>query len=165
MRRSTVTKTMKKNIPKTTRVGHAAAEAMMSALSLGFRLRAIGGKSGHVSASGGGVWGLMRSLSREGPQTVPALARARPVSRQHIQTLANEMAADGLIEFVDNPRHKRSKLARLTPKGKAEFAALDARFKAFAETVAEGLDAEALENAVSVLEDLRDRIAAQGDQF
>ncbi len=60
---------------------------------------------------------LLRSLKVDGPATVPQLARARPVSRQFIQKLANEMATDGLVEFINNPEHKRSKLVWITAKG------------------------------------------------
>ena len=73
------------------------------------------------------------------------------------------MAADGLIEFADNPRHKRSKLVRLTSKGERTFAELDARFVAFAETAAAGMNVDALEKTISILNELRDRIAAHGD--
>jgi len=38
----------------------------------------------------------------------------RPTSRQRMQRLANELAADGLVEFIDNARRRRSKLVRLT---------------------------------------------------
>jgi len=41
------------------------------------------------------------------------------VSRQHIQALVNELAADGLVALADNPAHKRSHLVRLTPAGTA----------------------------------------------
>ncbi|MCI0657225.1 MAG: MarR family transcriptional regulator, partial [Acidobacteria bacterium] len=58
-------------------------------------------------------------LDLSGPQTVPQMARARPVSRQYIQALVNQLAAEDRIEFVDNPAHKRSRLVRLTPQGKA----------------------------------------------
>jgi len=65
-----------------------------------------------------GKLGILRGLNRLGPQTVPQMARARPVSRQYIQALVNQLAAEGRIEFVDNPAHKRSRLVRLTPQGK-----------------------------------------------
>jgi DNA-binding MarR family transcriptional regulator len=60
-----------------------------------------------------------RGLTRQaqGQQTVAALARSRPVARQWIQRLSNQLAKDRLIEFVDNPNHKRAKLTRLTPEG------------------------------------------------
>ncbi len=74
-----------------------------------------------------GKRGVLRSLYRLGPQTVPQMARARPVSRQHIQMLADQLAEEGLVEFEDNPAHKRSWLVRLTGKGRQLIEAMLAR--------------------------------------
>jgi DNA-binding MarR family transcriptional regulator len=70
--------------------------------------------------------GVMESLAALGPQTVPALARARPVARQHIQVLVNDLAAWGLAEARPNPAHKRSPLIALTRTGQARFDAIRA---------------------------------------
>ncbi len=75
----------------------------------------------------GGRRGVLRDLDRLGPQTVPQMARARPVSRQHIQTLVDQLAAEGHVEFVQNPAHKRSHLIRLTRKGKELVEAMNRR--------------------------------------
>ncbi|MGO8917821.1 MAG: MarR family transcriptional regulator [Stellaceae bacterium] len=64
----------------------------------------------------------MRSLTLVGPLTVPEIAKMRPTSRQRMQRLADELAAEGLVEFIDNPRHRRSKLVRLTRKGNRHYA-------------------------------------------
>jgi DNA-binding MarR family transcriptional regulator len=69
----------------------------------------------------------MRSLALLGPLTVPQIAKMRPTSRQRMQRLADELAAEGLVEFVDNPRHRRSMLVRLTRKGTVRYRQLDAR--------------------------------------
>ena len=61
--------------------------------------------------------GVLRGLRRHGSQTVPAMARMRPVSRQHIQGLVNRLHEEGLVEFAENPAHKRSQLVKLTAKG------------------------------------------------
>jgi DNA-binding MarR family transcriptional regulator len=63
----------------------------------------------------------MRSLALLGPLTGPQIAQMRPTSCQRMQRLANELAAEGLVEFIDNPKHRRSKLVRLTPKGDARY--------------------------------------------
>ncbi len=60
----------------------------------------------------------MRSLMKQGPQSVAQIARARPVARQAVQRMADELADQALIEFVENPTHRRAKLARLTNNGK-----------------------------------------------
>lgn len=66
-----------------------------------------------------GKRGVLRSLKKGGPQTVPHMARARPVSRQCIQTVANQLEQAGLVETRPNPAHKRSQLVALTPAGEA----------------------------------------------
>lgn len=63
--------------------------------------------------------GVLRGLARTGPQTVPQMARARPVSRQHIQVLVDALLEDGLVDLADNPAHRRSYLVRLTARGEA----------------------------------------------
>src|SRR4026207_1942234 len=71
--------------------------------------------------------GVMESLFRGGPQTVPAMARARPVSRQHIQILVNRLVDLGLVAAVANPAHMRSPLFELTPAGSKRFAEMQRR--------------------------------------
>jgi DNA-binding MarR family transcriptional regulator len=61
--------------------------------------------------------GVLKSIERHGPQTVPQMARARPVSRQYIQTIVNQLIQEGLVEVISNPVHRRSGLIRLTPNG------------------------------------------------
>ncbi len=61
--------------------------------------------------------GILRGLARFGAQTVPALARARSVTRQHVQEVVDGLGKEGLIEFLDNPAHRRSRLVSITPKG------------------------------------------------
>lgn len=60
---------------------------------------------------------VLRRLARHGPQTVPALARARGHRRQSVQPLVDKLAAAGLVAFADNPRHARSRLVALTHRG------------------------------------------------
>src|SRR5262249_2067702 len=92
---------------------------------------------GVTTASAGG----MASLARLGPPTVPELARGRPVSRQFIQSVVNDLAAAGLAETVANPLHKRSALVRLTERGRAAFAEVRARETAGLERAAPALAA------------------------
>jgi DNA-binding MarR family transcriptional regulator len=82
-----------------------------------FRLRAAGDELAIRYGQSTGKWGMMRSLREGGPQSVSQIARSRPVARQGVQRMANELARDGLIEFVDNPTHRRAKLMKLTRKG------------------------------------------------
>ena len=64
---------------------------------------------------------IIRTLNHLGPATVPDMAALLGVSRQFVQTVCNNMYSIGLIEFKDNPRHKRSKLVLLTEPGRIAF--------------------------------------------
>jgi DNA-binding MarR family transcriptional regulator len=69
--------------------------------------------------------GILRGVVRYGPQTVPALAKARSVSRQHVQEVVDSLLALGLVALEVNPAHKRSPLVRATPRGESLVKELD----------------------------------------
>lgn len=107
--------------------GADVLELSVAVIELYFRLEAITQATAGF-ANAGGEFGVMRTLSQEGALTVPQMAAARPVSRQHCQTIVNGLAEQGFVEFVDNPRHKRSKLVRLTKRGRSRFETMKAQF-------------------------------------
>ena len=142
----------------TTAPGEAMQELLLEIIAAFFLLRAFGKRIGAVTAADGGYWGMLRSLKLEGAQTVPQIARSRPVSRQHVQKLANEMIADGVIELIDNPAHQRSKLLRLTTKGETAFQEINERIAQEAEGFAHDMDAAELQASVRVLRRLSEKL-------
>jgi DNA-binding MarR family transcriptional regulator len=74
-----------------------------------------------------GVRAVLDLLARGGAMTVPQMGRTQSLSRQFVQRMVNDAAADGLVEMVDNPAHRRSRLVRLTGTGRARIAAVTAR--------------------------------------
>lgn len=72
---------------------------------------------------------VLEALAERKDETVPGIARAKGVTRQHIQTLANGLLETGLIEQRPNPAHKRSPILALTPAGRKCFAEITAREK------------------------------------
>lgn len=142
-----------------TEAGAALMRVIAATLQASFKLRALGRRTGFVSARGG-VWGLLRSLKDGGPQTVPALARARPVSRQHIQMLADSMAADGLVAFKANPAHRRSQLVAITQKGERLLEELTQRLAAISDDLAAGMDARKLAASAAMLAQLITKLDA-----
>jgi len=142
--------------PITDTKAEAVAELMLEVAQCFFRIRALGQKTGLITSWGGGAFGFMRSLALLGPLTVPQIAQMRPTSRQRMQRLADELAADGLVEFVDNPKHRRSKLVRLTRKGDARYRKLSARFLAIASTMGTGLSEADIHKTIEILRQLSD---------
>ncbi len=100
---------------------------------------------------------VMETLAQNGPQTVPAIAQAKTVSRQHIQTIADEAIRRGFVEVRPNPQHKRSSLIALTRNGKAAAEAMAEREVALFEELGAGSKASELEELARNLSKLRTR--------
>jgi DNA-binding MarR family transcriptional regulator len=132
----------------------AVGELLLDIAACFFRIRAAGQKTGLITGWGGGAFGFMRSLAMLGPLTVPQIAEMRPTSRQRMQRLADELAADGLVEFVGNPKHRRSKLVQLTRKGAARYREMSARFLAMASTIGGELSEAEIRKTTAVVRQL-----------
>ena len=103
---------------KLSRNGELAGRTIFEVLRLQGRLLASGDalmeRLGLTSAR----WQILGTIAFLGkPQTVANLARLMGLSRQSVQRVANELALEGQLKFVDNPAHKRAKLMALTPAG------------------------------------------------
>ncbi len=74
-----------------------------------------------------GVRAVLDLLREHGPMTVPQMGRAQALSRQFVQRMVNDAAAQHLVEPTPNPAHRRSPLITLTPDGKAAITAVTTR--------------------------------------
>ena len=81
-----------------------------------------------------------------------------------MQRLADELAADGLVKFIDNPKHRRSKLVQLTPKGAARYRELNARLLSIAATMGVALSESDIRRTTEVLRHLSDDVKARADR-
>jgi DNA-binding MarR family transcriptional regulator len=142
----------------------AIAELMLEVAQCFFRIRAVGQKTGLITSWGGGAFGFMRSLALLGPLTVPQIAEMRPTSRQRMQRLADELAAEGLIRFVDNPKHRRSKLVELTRKGEARYRGLNVRFLKIAATTGVALSEAEIRKTTDVVRQLSDDVKTRSNE-
>jgi DNA-binding MarR family transcriptional regulator len=139
----------------------AIAELILEVAQCFFRIRAAGQRAGLITTWGGGAFGFMRSLALLGPLTVPQIAEMRPTSRQRMQRLADELAADGLVKFVDNPKHRRSKLVQLTRKGDARYRDLNARFLAIASNMNVALSETDIRKTTEIVRQLSEDMKAR----
>ncbi len=98
---------------------------------------------------------IMRSLSHIGPATVPDIAAVLGVSRQFVQTVCNNLLSCEFIEFAANPRHKRSKLAVLTERGRNAFRQARKNENRIIEQALPGIDPVKATEACKLLESIR----------
>jgi DNA-binding MarR family transcriptional regulator len=143
----------------------AIAELMLEVAQCFFRMRAVGQKAGLITSWGGGGFGFMRSLALLGPLTVPQIAQMRPTSRQRMQRLADELAAEGLVKFIDNPKHRRSKLVQLTRQGDARYRELNARFLVIASTMGVALSEADIRKTTEIVRQLSDDVKARSERL
>ncbi|MGH7779598.1 MAG: MarR family winged helix-turn-helix transcriptional regulator [Candidatus Binataceae bacterium] len=127
-----------------------------------FRLKAMGDRLSAPFGLSPGKISLMRSLATAGPQSVAQIARSRPVSRQGVQQIADQLAGEGFLEYVENPTHRRAQLARITPAGeKAMRRMLDQQRKEAA-AIAGHFSERSVRTAIAVLGQLSERLNAGG---
>ena len=143
----------------------ATAELMLEVAQCFFRIRALGQKTGLITSWGGGAFGFMRSLALLGPLTVPQIAHMRPTSRQRMQRLADELAGEVLVEFIDNPKHRRSKLVQLTRKGADRYRKLNARLLAIASTMGVSLGEADIRKTTEIVRRLSDDVKARSERL
>jgi len=127
------------------------------------RLRAAADQIHRDRGIPAGQRAVLFDLADGGPRTVPQLARARPVSRQHVQMLVNPLIEAGRVELADNSAHRRSKLVRLTGEGRALVRAMRRREAAFVEKLALAVSDKRLRSASRVLAEVRAALAERNE--
>jgi len=126
-----------------------------------FRLQAAGDRTHAARRLTTGLRGLLLSLHELGPMTASRLADMRPVSRQAIHKLGEQLIALDLAQQVDNPRDKRAPLLALTTKGRAEIARLRAAEDPQLQRLMHGVSEHDVDAAVRVLDALCERLAPE----
>ncbi len=110
-----------------------------------------------------GKLGILRTLSEQGPSTVPAIARSGPVARQGVQKNADALEAAGLVEYAENPRHRRSRLLRATRRGERAYHRAQQARLAWAAWIDDGAVADrGLHGALTTLRWCRRRLLEAG---
>lgn len=112
----------------------------------------IAGVHGQTSSR----WQVLGAL-RNGPATVAGIARVMGRARQSVQRTADLLESEGIVEYVDNPAHRRAKLVQLTSAGEATLAGISALQVEWTNGLAAAIKAgkPEIEAATDVLRQLR----------
>jgi DNA-binding MarR family transcriptional regulator len=92
------------------------------------------------------------------PEPVARLARSMGLSRQGVQRIVNELAAEGQVAFRRNPHHRRAKLVMLTDAGRRTYEAAMRLQAPWVEGLARGLSPTAIAAARRTIETVRMRL-------
>jgi DNA-binding MarR family transcriptional regulator len=90
-----------------------------------------------------------------GPIPVSNVARVMGLTRQAVQQTADGLADDGLIEWAENPHHRRAKLMAITARGREAMEYVQGRQAQWANAVAAAYSVDELRGALDVLRRLR----------
>ena len=94
---------------------------------------------------------VLQFLDHKDVETVANMARARNVSRQHIQQVVNDLLEKKLVETLDNPKHKRSLLVKRTEAGDVLFKQVKKIESRLFREIAKAFDGVDLQTSVSTL--------------
>ena len=126
------------------------------------RLRAAGDVMLADEGINAGQRGLLFDIARDHQQTVPALARKRPVSRQNVQSQMDPLIERGLVERRENPEHKTAWLHSLTEEGRAMVDRIRRRELRWVERTGLPVPFTDLERARNVLAQVRKHVELEG---
>jgi DNA-binding MarR family transcriptional regulator len=134
-----------------------AGDAFSALVARIFRLNGLLAAAGDAHSRPAGPssarWQVLAMLEGE-PVTVAGIARVLGLARQSVQRIADLLEADGLVRYVDNPRHRRARLAELTGEGRATLAAIQAAQRPWANRVGGVVGERDLRRAAETLDAL-----------
>ncbi len=125
-------------------------------IRLNSRLRSVFGAARQESPLNDSEQMVLNAVvEAEKAPTVAQIGRSMGQARQLVQRAANALRAQGLVEAVPNPDHKRAVLLRATARGTQVKRALDRRADAIATRLGRDLDEASLTEAAGALRSIR----------
>jgi DNA-binding MarR family transcriptional regulator len=147
--------------PRRTPAAEAFTGLLLEVFRLNGRLLAAGDRLAAPLGLSSARWQVLGAIEAA-PLPVADIARNMGLARQSVQRLADILAADGIVAYADNPRHKRAKLVQLTARGRTLMNQIDPIQAAWANQATSGLAAPELRAARQILRALRQRIETRG---
>jgi DNA-binding MarR family transcriptional regulator len=147
---------------KHTRRGALFTELVLEIFRINGRLLVAGDDMTRDLGLSSARWQVLGAIELAGePLTVAGIARQMGLTRQAVQRVANELAADGFVAFAPNPRHKRAKLVALTEKGRRDYAQVAKRQARWANDMSAELGKGKLKRSAVTLRTMRERLESE----
>jgi DNA-binding MarR family transcriptional regulator len=147
---------------ESTSAGDVFGEIILEVFRLNGRLIDAGDRLAAPMGQTSARWQVLGVISG-GPASVSQVARAMGLTRQSVQRTADLLAADGLVEYTDNPHHRRAKLMTITPEAQQALDYIQQRQARWANRIGEQHDLEQMQMAATVLRQLREALEQDGE--
>jgi DNA-binding MarR family transcriptional regulator len=109
-----------------TPAGDAFTEIVTRGLLLGALLEEAGDALTAADGQSAARWKVLGVIAKQ-ERTVAKIALSLKLSRQAVQRVADILATDGLVEYLDNPDDRRANLLALTSRGRHILSAIRVR--------------------------------------
>lgn len=104
-------------------------------------------------------WVVLTAVARATePPTVARIGRSLGQTRQGVQRVADDLFERGLVNWIDNPEHRRARRLVLSDNGLKAEALANQEGGDWLRRVGAGLDAARIREAIAVLRDFRHRL-------
>ena len=108
-------------------------------------------------------WQVLGAVLGE-PLPVAGIAREMGITRQSVQRTADLLVERGLVEYRDNPAHRRAKLVAPTQQGRAAIAKISPGHAAFARRLVKTVGRAELARALAAMMKLSEALDALATQ-
>lgn len=107
-------------------------------------------------------WQVLGAIAMQHtPAPVVRIAESMGLTRQSVQRIADDLAAEGLVSYAENPNHRRAKLVVLSRAGEALYTAASRRQAPWAQKVTTGISAKEIDAALQTLARMRAHLTAK----
>jgi len=137
--------------------GSAFAELVIEVFRLNGQLLQVGDELAKPVGLTSSRWQVL-GVVEHAPASVAHVARDMGLSRQSVQRTADLLAADGLVEYTDNPHHRRAKLVKMTSQGREALDYVKRRQAEWINRIGRERGLEDLRMAVTVLRRARESL-------
>jgi DNA-binding MarR family transcriptional regulator len=145
--------------PERSPEGEAFTELVLEVAWLGGIFTSIGEALGRLGGQTLARWVILDAIEDE-PSTVARIARKRGIARQAVQRVADLLVQDGLAAYERNPKHRRAKLLRPTPKGREALRTISVAQKEWADAIGGEVGAAKLKKATALVSEVRRAVSA-----
>lgn len=147
--------------PRRTAAGDAFTQFVVEVAWLGGLFTQAGESLAEVGNQTLARWVILDAIE-DRPSTVAQIARRRGIARQAVQRVADLLEREGLAVYEPNPRHRRAKLLRPSPRGRRVLRAISVEQKTWADALGAQIGEAKLRTLTRAIEHIRKTASAQG---
>ena len=147
--------------PPRTPAGEAFTELVLEVAWLGSLFTAAGESLAGVGHQTLARWVILDAIE-DRPSTVAEIARRRGIARQAVQRVADLLEREGLAAYEPNPRHRRAKLLRPTPRGREILHVISVQQKAWADALGAEIGEARLRSLTKAIAQVRRAVTNKG---